>query len=183
LSKKYTNKCLNYIETTDKWLDSVIPNNGNFKERHYYNKDGIRYKTNQKTVKHIYSMEEEKMALFIQKNLGGNVYMYPRIIDPNFIKTADYQYINHELRLNDNFDLKTTNSTSMNAINTRLRDSYRQSKSFIFHFVNKNMTNDMITKQIQKIYNDPARKYVNIIITVRDEEIRIFIRQKKEPLP
>jgi len=165
-----------YTELTDNWLKEAIPNNKPFNERHYFCKDGIRYRVDGKTIKHNYSKTEEEMALFIQKNLGGNIYMVPRVRMPENIKTPDYQYINHEFRINDMFDLKTTNSTSLKAISNIASRGYGQSNSFIFHFTNKNVTNAMITKQINNLYKDPARRFVNMIIIIKGGKIRIFKR-------
>ena len=171
-----------FKDVTKEWLKKVKINDNNYKKRSYFKKDGIKYYVNNKTVMHDHTEIEEKMALFIQKTFGGNIYMIPRVIDPNYTRTPDYQYINSKLNINDYFDLKTIQSNDINIVDNKIKKSWRQSENFILDFGKSNLTNDEIILQIQKLYDNKMRRWVNIIIIKKHNFIRIFRRQKRAML-
>ena len=167
-----------FIDITDEWFENVVPNYNKFKERQYFSYKGNRYRVNGKTVYHEYKNNEKEVAQLLQEKLGGTIYKLPKVEIPKNIQTADYKYINHRLKFNDYLELKTIKFDGDNIIDNRLKKAKGQANNFVLYFTNPNMTYYKIFNQIERLYNNPCRQWINTIIIIKDDKIRVVSRKK-----
>jgi len=170
---------LNYVEVTEKWFDGAVSNKSKFKERKYFNYKGIRFRVDGRKVKFEYRNNEKEVAQLLQEKFGGTIYALPKVNYPENIRTPDYKYINHRLNFNDYFDLKTIGASGNQSVDNIINISKGQSNNFILYFTSKNMTFDKILNQLTRLYRNPCREWVKTIITIKDGELRVFIRKKR----
>ena len=172
-------KKFGYIEITQEWFDKAISNNKSFKERKYVSYKGKRFYIDGKNVKFEYRNNEKEVAQLLQEKFGGIIYTLPKVNYPRKVRTADYKYVNHRLKFNDNIDLKSIKSAGNKVIDNMLKEAKEQANNFVLYFTNPNMTYNEIMKQIEQLYINPYRDWIQTIITIKDNDIRVFKRLKK----
>lgn len=166
----------NYADVTKKWLNTATPNSHKVKEQPYFDYNCVRYKVDNKNVVLDYSKEELEMAYFLEKKFGGEMYMLPRINKPDGIKTADY------LWRGEYWDLKNINGISKQTIYHTVRKNKRQSHNFIFH-IKINLPEKDLKYQIDELYNRNDLKFLDKIIIIKKNKIKIFQRKKDATAP
>lgn len=167
----------NYIDITEKWLKKAKPNSHKVKERKYFEYEGKKYYVDNKNVVLDYSKEELEMAILLEKTLGGEIYMLPRINKPEGIKTADYLWNNEYWDLKK---IKQNAKSKHRAIDNILKITKKQAKNFILDITKCKLNNDNIIEQIKKIYIAKNREWIDkIIIFNNNQLIKIYKRKKR----
>lgn len=164
----------NYIDITEKWLKKAKPNSHKVKEHKYFEYEGKKYYVDNKNVVLDYSKEELEMAILLEKTLGGEIYMLPRINKPEGIKTADY------LWNNEYWNLKEIKSNGKRAIDNALKRKRNQANNFILDFTKNFLTNKEIIIQLKNLYSSKERSWIKSIIIVRNNKIIVIYSRKKE---
>ena len=133
---------------------------------------GFKYKVDGKNVVLDYSKKEKDIAIWLEKTVGGKIYMLPRINKPDGIMTADYLF------RNEYWDLKSITGCGKRIIEDTIKRKKRQSKNFIFDITNSNIQENDLLRQLEKVYNSETTKWVNKIIVKKNENVIIILKRK-----
>lgn len=166
------NKTIFYDETK-KWFKEATPNSHKVIDLTEYTVDGNTYKVDGRHVILRYSKNEKRVADVLEKMLGGELFMVPKIDYPTNISTPDYLF------RNEKYDLKTLRGTSKNAIYNRLIHMKKQADNFVLDVTDFNFSYEDIEKQIGYVYWSKHTRFVNKIILVKgDIIVKIYSRDK-----
>ncbi len=161
----------NYIDVTKEWLDSATPNSNIVEDRQYFEHEGIKYKVDGKNVVLDYSSKEKEVAEWLESTLGGEIYMLPRINNPEGIQTADYLF------RGEYWDLKEITGKGKHTLDSAIKKKKSQSNNFIFDMSNSEIIVESISKQLNLIYKSKDRKWLDKIIVKRNEKIVNIIKR------
>lgn len=124
----------------------------------------------------ITAKKKKDVAIWLTKTFGGKIYMLPRVNNPDGIQTADYLFKNQY------WDLKLIKGTGKNSLDNAIKNKKNQSSNFIYDISESNLNIYEIIIQIQKIYNNPKRVWVNtIIVKNKDKVVKIFKKNEATP--
>lgn len=162
-----------FYDQTKKWFKEATPESHKVIDLNEYTVDGKTYKVDGRHVILRYSKNEKRVADVLEKKLGGELFMVPKIDYPTNISTPDYLF------RNEKYDLKTLKGTSKNAIYNRLIHMKRQADNFVLDVTDFNFSYDDIEKQIGYVYWSKHTSFVNKIILVKGNTIiKIYSRDK-----
>ncbi len=120
-----------------------------------------------------YSKYEKEVAQWIADNVGGVVFLHPRILFPQKIRTPDYIWEG------DSWDLKTINSHSKNTLSTAVKNIKGQSENIILDLKIDSYTDDILVNELRRIYNNKRYEYLNKTLILRESKL-IGIFKRKE---
>ena len=161
-----------YIDVTYNWINDVKVNSHNVKDSIYYeNFDGVKYYVDGKNVVLDYTFKEKEIALWLENTFGGELYMLPRVNNPDGIMTADYLF------RGEYWDLKQIFGNGKHTFDSSIKKKKSQANNFIFDVCNRNIEVNNIENQIRKIYCSKERFWVDKIIIKRDEEL-LFVYER-----
>ena len=92
------------------------------------------------------------------------------------IQSADYQYINPRLEINNVFDYKGTKSTSAWFISNIAYEKRKQTNNLIIKFKGCDVTNELIETNVENVFSEQKNSNVEIVITIKNDEVRVFKR-------
>ena len=161
-----------YTDITKEWLETATPNSHKVEDRQYFEHEGNRYNVDGKNVVLDYSLKEKEIAEWLENTFGGEIYMLPRINNPEGIQTADYLFRGEYL------DLKEINGNGKNVFFHAIEKHEKQSHNFIFDVSNSTITDLEIEDRINSLYKLPKLKWLDKIIIKRDKEIIKIIKKK-----
>ena len=161
----------NYIDITQEWLDKAKTNNYKILDNNYFEYEGIKYEVDGKNVVLDYSEKEKAIADWLGSSFGGEVYMIPRVNNPSGIKTPDYIY------KKENWDLKTINGKSKQALYHSVYNKDKQSNNFIFDISSSELSMNEGKNQIDKLYKRTDITFINKIIVKKGNDFFVFKRK------
>ena len=162
---------LNYKDVTMQWLKNSCSNSQEVKIRDYYEYNGVKYFVDGKKVVLDYSLNEKKVADWLENILGGELYLLPRINDPIGIMTADYLF------RDEYWDLKNVMGDGKRVIEDLIKKKKRQSFNFIIDVTYSKISNTELMRQINKLFASKTTNWVKKII-VKDKDKIIIICEK-----
>lgn len=162
-----------YIDITDEVLDDLKDKDSYIKELKSVTIDGTEYRVGGKDVVLDYSKYEKEVAQWIADNVGGVVFLHPRILFPQKIRTPDYIWEG------DSWDLKTINSHSKNTLSTAVKNIKGQSENIILDLKIDSYTDDILVNELRRIYNNKRYEYLNKTLILRESKL-IGIFKRKE---
>ena len=159
----------NFTDITDDWIKSASPNSHKVKELSYFKHDDVKYEVDGKNVLFDYNIREREVAEWLENNLGGELYMVPRVNKPDGISTPDYLF------RNEYWDLKEITGNGKNTIDSLLKKQKNQSLNFIIDLSNTKMPVQEAIQQIEKVYKKKDRRWIEkIILKNKDDLIKIY---------
>ena len=172
-TKQNTETQQRYADVTEKWREQTTPNSHIVQDLKEYTVDGVAYKVDGHNVVLDYSPHEKEIAELLEKEFGGELYMVPRVNNPQGVPTPDYLF------RGKGYDLKTlSKEAGENTIINRIKKARKQSKNFVLDVTNaKKITQSVLKSQIQRIYEDKETAFVDTIIVVRNGNI-VFVVKK-----
>lgn len=172
-TKQNTETQHRYADVTEKWREQTAPNSHIVQDLKEYTVDGVAYKVDGHNVVLDYSPHEKEIAELLEKEFGGELYMVPRVNNPQGVPTPDYLF------RGKGYDLKTlSKEAGENTIINRIKKARKQSKNFVLDVTNaKKITQSVLKSQIQRIYEDKETAFVDTIIVVRNGNI-VFVVKK-----
>lgn len=162
-----------YMDVTEKWREQATPNSHIVQDSQEYTVNGVTYKVDGHNVVLDYSPHEKEIAELLEKEFGGELYMVPRVNNPQGISTPDYLF------RSKGYDLKTlSKEAGENTIINRIKKAKKQSKNFVLDLTNaKKITDFVLKSQIKKIYADKETAFVDTIIVVRNGKIVVVVKK------
>lgn len=164
----------NYIDITSEWLETATPNSHIVEDRQYFEYKGNRYNVDGKNVVLDYSSQEKNIAKWLENTFGGEIYMLPRINNPDGIQTADYLF------RGEYWDLKEITGKGKHTLDSAIKKKKSQSNNFIFDISNSEITVESINKQLNLIYKSKDRKWVDKIIVKQNKNVIVINKRKQK---
>lgn len=162
-----------FIEITQDWLKNATPNSHQVLDLQEYIQSGTKYKVDGRNVLLAYSSKEKHIAELLESTLGGEIYMVPRVINPQNISTPDYLF------RGENFDLKELQGTSNHLLYNAIARKKRQANNFILDISSCPLSMGEIDRQVEEIYWSKHTRFVEKLIIIKDDEIvKIYFRRQ-----
>lgn len=174
LDFKESRKTQGFQDITVEWKKTATPNSNEVEEiREYKIKESV-YTVDDKNVLLDYSNKERRIAELLKEELGGKIFMVPRVLNPQGISTPDYIF------RDEAFDLKELSGTSKNLVYNAIAKKKRQASNFILDISKSPLDENEITRQIEDIYWSRHTMFVQKIIVIKDEKIRKIYKRNRE---
>lgn len=161
------------IDVTELWQKDATPNSHAVQGLRSFTINGATYTVDGHNVVLDYSAHEKEIAELLEREFGGELYMVPRVNNPQGISTPDYLF------RGKGYDLKTlSKEAGENTIINRIKKARKQSKNFILDLTNaKKITVSVLKSQIQRIYKDKETAFVDTIIVIRNGNIVVVVKK------
>lgn len=163
-----------YKDVTLEMYAAATPNSHRVQDLQEYAVGGMTYKVDGHNVQLDYSAHEKEIAELLERELGGEIYMVPRVNNPQGVRTPDYLF------RGKGYDLKTLESKAgQNTIYQRIKKGKKQAENFVVDVSKaEQITEEIINKQVEKIFSDPETAFVNEVVIVRDGAILKAAKKK-----
>ena len=161
----------NYIDITD---NIRINKKYMVKDAKCFEDGGTKYYVDNRKVKLEYTKKEKEVAKILASILHENILMCPKVNYPKKISTPDFV----TEKTNEKWDLKEIKGISKRNIDNKIKDLQSQSNNFIIDNSKKYLKNDDLIKQIEKILNNPLRKWVKKIIIIDKNKLIKYYKRK-----
>lgn len=158
-------------DVTAKYFAAATPNSHEVQDLFTYVVCGTAYAVDGNTVVLDYTSQEKEIAELLEKELGGEIFMVPRINHPPGISTPDYLF--RGMR----FDLKRLFGCGKNTLYDAVAKKASQSENFIFDLTHCPLDEAEINRQIMLIYRSTHTRFVDTIIMVRDGAITCILKR------
>ena len=120
-----------YIDVTELWRKDATPNSHTVQGLRSFTRNGATYTVDGHNIVLDYSPHEKEIAELLEKEFGGELYMVPRVNNPQGISTPDYLF------RGKGYDLKAlSKEAGENTIINRIKKARKQSKNFILDLTN-----------------------------------------------
>lgn len=118
-----------------------------------------------------YSEHEKEIAQWLSDNVGGKIYMCPRVLLPENRKTPDYIWDNEK------WDLKDINKHSKNTISTAVSSTKNQSNNVILNLVDSTYNDDDLYYEMNRIFSNSRLGYIDKILILEEFKLRKIYRR------
>lgn len=155
-----------YTDATKAWYEEATPNSHPVSDLQELTIDGNTYRVDGRNVVLDYSAHEKEIAELLEKEFGGELYMVPRVNNPQGVSTPDYLF------RGERYDLKTIGETTgKNPLFNRVHKATGQANNFVLDLTDSKLTDDTIEEQIKKIFTDRQTKNVRTVIAIKSKNI------------
>lgn len=155
-----------YIDVTDNWYPDAVPNSHPVQDLQEYTVNGVTYKVDGRNVQLRYSGHEKEIAELLEREIGGEIYMVPRVNNPQNVSTPDYLFHGKS------YDLKTLGEKAgADTMFNRVKKGKGQAQGFIIDVTSSSLDDDTIDTQIQKLFSRKDTDWVEEIAIVRGKKI------------
>lgn len=155
-----------YTDVTAQWRETATPNSHLVQDLREYTTGGVTYKVDGHNVVIDYSPHEKEIAELLEREFGGELYMVPRVNNPQGISTPDYLF------RGSGYDLKTIGEKAgPNTIFNRIKKAAKQAQNFVVDVSKSGLSDKEVDKQIDKLFDRADTGWLEEIIVVRDNRI------------
>lgn len=165
-----------FMDITDRWYPDAVPNSHPVQDLRSYVVNGVTYEVDGHNVVLDYTAYEKEIAELLEREIGGELFMVPRVNNPQNVPTPDYLFHGK------GYDLKTVGKTTgKNPVFNRVKKAKRQADSFVLDISNATLSEEILQEQIEKIFFDRQTQFVDEIVLVRNGAIyRVFKKGRKK---
>ena len=159
-------KAVTFTDITGKWYPNAKPNSHPVLELQEYTPGGETYKVDGHNVVLDHDPHEKEIAELLEREVGGEIYLVPRVNNPQGVSTPDYLFHGR------GYDLKTLGEKAgPNTMFQRVKKAKRQSRNFIIDVSDTKLDREMIDQQISKIFWSENARFVDEIVIINDGHI------------
>ena len=159
-------KAVTFTDITGKWYPNAKPNSHPVLELQEYTPGGETYKVDGHNVVLDHEPHEKEIAELLEREVGGEIYLVPRVNNPQGVSTPDYLFHGR------GYDLKTLGEKAgPNTMFQRVKKAKRQSRNFIIDVSDTKLDREMIDQQISKIFWSENTRFVDEIVIINDGHI------------
>lgn len=153
----------NYVDITGNWYPDAKPNSHTVQDLQEYTVNGVTYKVDGRNVVLDYKPHEKEIAELLEREVGGEIFMVPRVNNPQGVSTPDYLFHGK------GYDLKTLGKDAgKNTIFNRVKNGKRQARNFIIDVTEAvNLDDQVIDDQLEKIFQDRDTLFVDEVVILR----------------
>lgn len=164
-----------YEDITGKWYPNATPGSHEVKELQEYSVNGTTYKVDGHNVVLDHSSHEKEIAELLAREVGGEVYLVPRVNNPQGVSTPDYLFHSKP------YDLKTPKRTATeNTIYNRIKKAKRQATAIIVDVSETALSDSVVDSQIHKVFWSAETRFVEEIAIIRNGKIKKVVRRKNK---
>ncbi len=165
---------ISFTDVTDDWKKNATPNSHNIVDLQEYAVENVTYRVDGKHVILDYAENERHIAELLEKHLGGEIGMVPRVMYPKNISTPDYIF------RGERYDLKSPTGSSDSVLYSLVKRKKKQASNFIFDISSCPLDKSDILAQAQKLFLNNHTDFINRVIIIKgDNIIAIYERNKK----
>ncbi|MDY3118192.1 MAG: minor capsid protein [Peptoniphilus sp.] len=161
-----------FVETSTAFRMSKTVRGQKVKELSKIEIDGQIYRKGEKHVVFDYSEEEKKIAQWLSDEIGGHVYLCPRITIPEGIRTPDYVWDAEK------WDLKNINKHSKNTMTTAVKNTKNQSRNLILNLKDPSYADEDLYLEMERIFSNKRYQYIDKILVVEKDILRGIFKRK-----
>ena len=162
-----------FVDITGKWYPEAIPNSHAVQDLQEYTVNGTAYKVDGHNVVLDYSPHEKEIAELLEREVGGEICMVPRVNNPQGVSTPDYMFNGKA------YDLKTIGKTTgKNPIVNRIKKAKGQACNFIIDITESILSDELVSAQINRIYTDKETEFVDEIAVIRNGRIEQVVKRQ-----
>lgn len=155
------------------WMKEFDKDNIGVELSDYYVHGDTKYVVDGINVVQDHSKRELEVANIISNKFGKKVALVPRVNKPEGISTPDYLIGGYK------FDSKEIRGSGKNTIDSAVKDKKKQSENFIFDITkHSSLSIEDIYSQIDRMYKNSYRKWVNRIMLVEGDKVIELLRRK-----
>ena len=163
-----------FIDVTNNWYPDSTPNSHPVMDLQEYTINGVTYKVDGRNVQLDYKPCEKEIAELLAREVGGEVYMVPRVNNPQGISTPDYLFNGKA------YDLKTlSKDATENTIFNRIKKARNQAHNFIIDISASSLNDEMIENQIKKVFENKSTTFVDEVVIIKNGRIKTVVKRKK----
>ena len=163
-----------YADVTEQWQENATPNSHAVQDMQEYTANGVTYKVDGHNVVLDYSQHEKEIAELLEKKFGGELYMVPRVNNPQGVSTPDYIF------RGDAYDLKTITGNGKKILYDRISKKKNQSSNFVFDLSESALTDENVKSQIKYIFKSDHTDFVDKIVILKNGEVSMIVERAKE---
>ena len=163
-----------YEDITGRWYPDAVPGSHEVKDLlEYTAPDGSVYKVHGRDVVLDYTPHEKEIAELLAREVGGEIFMVPKVNNPQGVRTPDYLFHGRA------YDLKTLGKDAgPNTMFNRVKKATGQASGIIVDITNTSLADEVVGSQIDKIFRSSETQFVKEIVIVQVNSIRQIIRRK-----
>jgi hypothetical protein len=155
-----------YTDITGKWYPDAKPNSHTVEDLQSVTIGGVTYAVDGRNVQLKYSEHEKEIAELLEREVGGEIFMVPRVNNPQGVRTSDYKFHGKW------YDLKTLKSDAgKNTMFNRVKNAKGQATGFLIDVTKTNLDDQTIDNQIDKIFWSRETQFVDEIVIIRGDKI------------
>lgn len=155
-----------FRDITGNWFPDSKPGSHPVQELHEYVHGGATYKVDGHNVVLDHDAHEKEIAELLEREVGGEIYLVPRVNNPQGVSTPDYLFHGRE------YDLKTlSEKAGSNTMFQRVKKAKRQSRNFIIDVSGTKLDSETIKQQISKIFWSENTRFVDEIVIINGDRI------------
>lgn len=155
-----------FTDITGRWYPDANPNSHPVLELQEYASGGATYKVDGHNVVLDHDAHEKEIAELLEREVGGEIYLVPRVNNPQGVPTPDYLFHGR------GYDLKTlSEKAGPNTMFQRVKKAKRQSRNFIIDVSDTKLDRETIAQQISKIFWSENTRFVDEIVIINDGHI------------
>ena len=159
-------KAVTFTDITGRWYPDADPNSHPVLELQEYASGGATYKVDGHNVVLDHDAHEKEIAELLEREVGGEIYLVPRVNNPQGVPTPDYLFHGR------GYDLKTlSEKAGPNTMFQRVKKAKRQSRNFIIDVSDTKLDRETIAQQISKIFWSENTRFVDEIVIINDGHI------------
>lgn len=173
--KKPTTSNQGFIDITDSWYSDAKPGSHQVEDLKEYTVNGNTYVVDGHNVQLSYTPHEKAIAELLEREVGGEIFMVPRVNNPQGIKTPDYLFHGK------GYDLKSLHKPKgKNPIFNRIQNAKGQSRNFILDLTDAELDEAAVKEQLEKVFTDKGTEFVDEIVIVQGGKIIKVLKRKKK---
>ena len=159
-------KAVTFTDITGRWYPDADPNSHPVLDLQEYASGGATYKVDGHNVVLDHDAHEKEIAELLEREVGGEIYLVPRVNNPQGVPTPDYLFHGRW------YDLKTlSEKAGTNTMFQRVKKAKRQSRNFIIDVSDTKLDRETIAQQISKIFWSENTRFVDEIVIINDGRI------------
>lgn len=167
-----TSSSRKYADITGAWYPEAVPNSHTVQDLQVATVNGVAYQVDGRNVVLDYSEHEKEIAELLEREVGGEIYMVPRVNNPQGVSTPDYLFHGK------GYDLKTIGKTTgKNPILNRIKKAKGQARCFIIDISKSELTEAVIEQQIDKIFWSKDTQFADELVIIHDGKIVRVIKR------
>lgn len=161
-----------YTDITGKWYPNSTPGSHEVEDASEITINGTTYKVDGRNVQLTYSQHEKEIAELLEREVGGELKMLPRVNNPQGVSTPDYLFNGK------GYDLKTLKpDAGKNTIYNRIKKSRDQALNFVIDITKSGLDELRVNEQIEKIFRMKETSFVDEIVIVSGDKIIRVIKK------
>lgn len=156
----------NFEDVTQERYTGATPNSHVVSDLARYTVNGVTYEVDGHNVVLDHTAHEKEIAELLEKEFGGELYMVPRVNNPQGVSTPDYIF------RGKGYDLKTLGADAgNNTLFNRIKKAKRQANCFVVDLTATRLDDEVIDNQIELIFSRESTKFVEEIIVIRNGKV------------